>query len=122
MLGLMLQVAFTGKPMGFLRVNSPGCLLLFFRAIFIHTIPIASLFFYQRPVCCCLISGAKVVRVLKQKQGRAFQVCQKISTHPGCIFFQSPAFAGHSPFYAHETKHSILRLFRRIKKNVRNEN
>lgn len=45
MLGLMLQVAFTGKPMGFLRVNSPGCLLLFFRAIFIHTIPIASLFF-----------------------------------------------------------------------------
>ncbi len=44
MLGLMLQVAFTGKPVGFLRVNSPGCLLLFFRAIFIHTIPIASLF------------------------------------------------------------------------------
>jgi hypothetical protein len=55
------------------------------------------------------------VSISKSKSG-PFRSWQKISTPPGCIFCQSLAFAGHSPFYAHETKHSILRLFRRIKK------
>lgn len=34
----------------------------------------------------------------------------------GSIFFQNLVPAKHEPFYAHETKHSIHRLFIRIKK------
>jgi len=55
--------------------------------LFIHSITIASLLLFTRdPVCFCFISGAKVVRVLEQKQGRAFQVLPK-NLHPS-VFFQ----------------------------------
>jgi len=53
---------------------------------------------------------------LTQAQGQALRFEKKISIPSGSIFFQNPAPAKHSPFYAHETKHSILRLFKRIKK------
>ena len=58
------------------------CIPLFSLILFIHNIQIASLFlFIKDPVCFCFISGAKVVRVLEQKQGWAFQFLVK-NLHP----------------------------------------
>jgi hypothetical protein len=100
------------------------CIPLFFLSDFIHNILIASLLlFIKDPLCFCFISGAKVVRVLEQKQGRGLSGLGKKSPPMRVVFFARALLLPDTHlFMLMKQKHSILRLFRRIKKNVRNEN
>jgi len=66
----------------------PGHACFFFLTSVIHSMSIASLLlFIKDPVCFCLISGAKVVRVLEQKQGRGLSGLAKKSPPMRVVFF-----------------------------------
>jgi hypothetical protein len=58
----------------------------------------------------------RYLRVLDGKPRSGLAGFEKNLHSCGLYFFQKPWFSGTLPFYAHETKTSILQLFTRIKK------